>query len=181
MDSILWNKHDVQWQFFSVSNTWVTCDSLSHDLFVTQTRCACSVHSLVKWRVWRAWKAEQWLNSRWSYQPIGLFFIVFFVRKKPVFVVGEPVSFGNFVGKVMELEDLPWMVGLNVGVEVQGVWFFHWHNMSFFVSSSENGLFHPKRSCQHEKYGCWTNNRGVNTPKWMVKITENPIFWMIGG
>ena len=24
-------------------------------------------------------------------------------------------------------------------------------------------------------YGCWTKNRGILTPKWMVKIMENPI------
>ena len=24
-------------------------------------------------------------------------------------------------------------------------------------------------------YGCWTKNRGILPPKWMVKIMENPI------
>ena len=31
-------------------------------------------------------------------------------------------------------------------------------------------------------YGCWTKNRGILPPKWMVKIMENPMYkWMIWG
>lgn len=129
--------------------SWLVCDSNALFMFGPFSR---EMASLKAWKWARGF--TRWTTNDW---------VVFTVLKgrKNLFLlwISEPVSFGNFVGEGDGAGRwLRWMVGLNVfGWKCRECGFFHWHNMSFFVSSSENGLFHPKRSCQHEKYGCWTN------------------------
>ena len=155
--SILWNKHDVQWQFFSVSNTWVTCDSLSHDLFVTQTRCACSVHILSWNGEFEGMKGRAVVDLGEVTNRLGCFYCFLKVRKNLFVLWVNQFRLGILLGKVRELEDLPewwgWMLGWKC------------RECVFFIDITCHFLFRP------QKMACFTQNDHVSMKNMGVEPT----------